>query len=364
MSRLPIYSPRQALLQHKLAAHQAAFLTDPHDIAYFCGFQTLVPEEREAYLIITAKDSYLLYSSFSPLPEPLAAHALAGTFPSQVAQHLAHIKRQSHITELLVDTSRLYVVEHQALTDATDLKLQTLDKKWLWELRQIKDGAEIDTISQAAKIAAQAYAEWLPHVEAGVSERQLQQKLENLLRELGSSHPAFPTIVAFGPHTALPHHQPGELLLENDMPILVDFGATVDGYRSDMTRSSWYGNQPDPSYIIIKNTVDEAYQAVMDTYSAKVKAGQTPTASDLDIAAREVITQAGFGEHFIHTTGHGVGLDIHEPPSISSRNNQVLKPNMVLTNEPGIYLPNRFGYRYENTVLVTESELVELTVLQ
>jgi Xaa-Pro aminopeptidase len=357
-----VYIPRLALLQARLGAQQAVLLTDPHDMQYFSGFLTLVPEEREGYLIVTKEKAFLLYSSFSPLPEPLEVKALVGTFPKQVHQHLEFIAKDTGINELLVDKTRIFVNEFEAITQELNLKIGTFDKKWVWELRQVKDQSEISAITAAAQVAARAYEKILPLVKVGVTERQLQLELEAALRELGCYQTAFPTIVAFGAHTALPHHQPSDLKLSDNMAVLMDFGATTSSYRSDMTRSFWFGDQPDSEYLKIKDVVDRAYQAVLDMYQQKVGGDSPATAADLDLAARDLITGAGFGEHFIHTTGHGVGLEIHEPPSISSQINQVLKTGTVVTIEPGIYLVNRFGYRYENTVLATDKELQPLTL--
>lgn len=357
------FTPRLSLLQKNLSSTQGILVTDPHDITYFSGFMTLVPEEREAFLVVTKKQAYLLYTSFSPLPVTLEVEALTGTAPSQVAQHLQFITKKTGLQELLVDKTRLFVAEFEALQTATDLKLETLDKKWLWSLRQVKDGVELEKIIIAGKLAAQAYERIISEVKVGISEQELQLLLEAEMRRLGSEQPAFPTIVAFGTHTALPHHQPSrDTLLEDNMAVLFDFGATVGGYRSDITRSFWFGSKPDPKYLQIKNTVDEAYAKVLEFYAHKTGQKETVTAADLDTAARDFIGQAGYGEYFIHTTGHGVGLDIHEPPSLSAKNIQPLAINTVITIEPGIYLPDTFGYRHENTVLVTENELAEITL--
>ncbi len=151
------------------------------------------------------------------------------------------------------------------------------------------------------------------------------------------------------------------------MPVLWDFGATVNGYRSDMSRSFWFGKTPSADFKKVKKLVHQAYEAAVKTLVVG-SAGTAPkenssarTAQLVDQAARELITAAGFGAQFIHTTGHGVGLDIHEPPSLNWKSPAPLKPGMVVTVEPGIYLEGNLGYRHENTVIVTETGYQEIT---
>jgi len=347
-------------LQAHLTNTQAFLLANPQDIFYFSGFQILVPEEREAFLVVTKKQVHLLYASFSPLPEDLSQiKTHQGVDPNRLLAQLQIIQAETHFTELFFDENKMFVHEYKALQKLADCSLSPLDYRVTWRLRAEKDPQEIAATQRACDIAAQAFAQLKPQIKTGMTEIEVQDLLESLMRQLGSRTPAFPTIVAFGTHAALPHYQPGSNPLTAETSILLDFGATADHYRSDMTRSWWHGKNPDPEFIEIEKIIQSAYAAALDLGNQKTLGSLV--AGDLDKAAREVICTAGFGEQFIHTTGHGVGLDIHEPPSINANNSSLLKADMVITIEPGIYVVGKFGYRYENTILVTDSGLKELT---
>jgi len=193
---------------------------------------------------------------------------------------------------------------------------------------------------------------------------------------------AFPTIVAFGKNGAMPHYQPQNIKLKPETPILIDFGVNFENYYSDMSRTIWFGKQPSAKFLKAEKAVKKAHQQVLaklTTANLDLKNKKTDlknseenttksttkielTAKDLDQAARGEIAQRGFADQFIHTTGHGLGLEIHEPPSLSWQDHTPIKPNMVFTIEPGIYFPGEFGYRHEDTVLMTDQGVKILTV--
>jgi Xaa-Pro aminopeptidase len=181
-----------------------------------------------------------------------------------------------------------------------------------------------------------------------LSEQKLAWHIGMALSLRGSNDLAFPVHVAFDEHTASPHHQPGQKLLKHNSMVMLDFGAKVDGYCADMTRTVCLSPTPQPQFIEIKKVVDHAYQKACDSLN-KVDV----RASQVDHMARDIITRAGYAKQFPHATGHGLGIEIHEQPSISPANNQPLSAGMVVTIEPGIYLPGQFGYRVEDTLLVT-----------
>lgn len=356
------FSHRLLALQQQLQPSALFLLTDAQDIFYFTGFQTLVPEEREAFLLVTPSDAYLFHASFSPLPPGIAIKTIAGAYPAQLVAHLTQLQSQKSFTEMYIDKTKLYADEFEALQQIPNCALKTLNKSVIWQLRMVKDETEIAKTITASDIAVQAFAELVPQVTTGMTEIQVQDLLEGLMRQGGSRQVAFPTIVAFGAHGALPHHQPGDTRLEENQAILIDFGAAYQGYRSDVTRSWWHGNHPDPDFLKIEKIVKDAYAAVRNEYQKAKKSQPEVTAAHLDFSARDLIVRAGFGPQFIHTTGHGVGLEIHEQPSLNPRNQTIIRENMLLTVEPGIYLPGKFGYRYENTVLVLPDRLQELTL--
>ena len=222
------------------------------------------------------------------------------------------------------------------------------------ELRAVKDPAELARIRAAARIADEALAAAEPMLRPGVTEAQLQQALDDAIRAAGSSGPAYDTIVASGPNSALPHARPTERELQAGDLVIVDVGATVDGYRSDMTRSFVLGD-PDEQAGTMLELVGRSQSAGVEAVRPGVEAG------DIDGACRSVIEEAGMGEAFVHGSGHGVGLDVHELPRVASGSSAVLEPGNVLTVEPGVYLPGLGGARVEDLLVVTSDGCRPLT---
>jgi len=216
------------------------------------------------------------------------------------------------------------------------------------KLRRVKDGQEIQNIEKAVELTDRAYAYILNHSKVGMTEREVAWELEKFIRESDSDGLAFPIIVASGPNSALPHHSLSDRKLEMGDFLLFDFAARSNGYCADMTRTVVIGTASEEQRKIYR-IVLEAQERAIEKIRAGIKG------KDADKAARDVIEQAGYGENFGHGTGHGVGLDIHEGPRLSSLLGQEkLKPGMVVTVEPGIYLPGWGGVRIEDLVVVEE----------
>ncbi len=223
-------------------------------------------------------------------------------------------------------------------------------------LRKKKTEEEIAITRAAAAITDSAMARMAQFVAPGISERELAWKLERQMREDGAEAMAFPPIVAFGPNSARPHHAPGERQLQIGEILLVDMGARLDGYHSDMTRTFFYGDSPDGRF-------DEIYSAVLAAQTNALAGIQasTTTREAHEIAAA-AIAEAGFGDYFGHGLGHGVGLEIHEAPFMSAtRPPQPLGRGSLITVEPGIYLPGYGGVRIEDLALVTNEGTVVLS---
>jgi Xaa-Pro aminopeptidase len=214
------------------------------------------------------------------------------------------------------------------------------------DLRIRKEAAEIAAIRAAADLAAQAFAATLPAVRPGVTERELAAVLEGELRRRGSEWHPFPTIVASGPRSALPHARTSGRVVGRDEIVLFDFGAQVDGYCADLTRTVVVGRADDRQRAVY-GLVREAQQAAI----AGLRAGLT--GREGDALARAVIEAHGFGEAFGHSLGHGLGLEVHEGPRVSKANQEVLPEGAVVTVEPGIYLPGWGGVRLEDDVALT-----------
>jgi len=217
----------------------------------------------------------------------------------------------------------------------------------LINLRVQKDDAEIASMRAAVDIAQLSLEATLPNITAGMSERQLASELTlQLLRHGSEPEIPFSPIVASGPNSANPHVTPSDRVFEIGDLLVIDWGATVNGYVSDLTRTFAIG-EPDPELAHIAEIVAAANAAARQVASPGV------SASDVDNAARSVIEQAGYGKYFTHRTGHGLGLEGHEEPYIRGDNDQLLKEGMTFTIEPGIYLPDRGGVRVEDDFVIT-----------
>jgi Xaa-Pro aminopeptidase len=214
-------------------------------------------------------------------------------------------------------------------------------------LRELKDEGEIDRMARAAAIADAALGEVLPLLSEGVTETEFGLALDTAMRRGGAEGTAFETIVAAGPNSAKPHHRPTERPIAPGDPVVVDFGATFEGYRSDMTRTFCVGGEPE-------GELARVFAVVRESQAQGVKAvGPGVGAKEVDDVCRTVISDAGWAERFEHGTGHGVGLDIHEAPTVGPLGTAILAPGMIVTVEPGVYLPGTGGVRIEDTLVVT-----------
>ena len=221
-------------------------------------------------------------------------------------------------------------------------------------LRMRKDEREAAAIERAAAILDAALDGMLPLLRAGMTEREVAAELDYRTRRLGSAGAPFSTIVGAGPRGALPHSEPSDRRIENGDLVVLDFGAAVDGYAADTTRTIAFG---EPSARAAR-----VYGVVRAAQAAGVAAcGPGVRLCDIDRAVRSLIEQAGFGPHFTHRTGHGLGLSVHEPPSVVAGETMPAAPGMVFTVEPGVYLEGEFGVRIEDDVLITETGARVLT---
>jgi Xaa-Pro aminopeptidase len=213
-------------------------------------------------------------------------------------------------------------------------------------LRAVKDDEERELIRRAQAATDAAFEDVLDLLAVGISEQQVARELERLLRDEGADALAFDSIVAFGENAAEPHHEPSHRQLEEGDVVKLDFGGRVEGYHADMTRTLAFGSLAS-ELRKMHDVVREAQQAGIDA----VRAGVTGT--QVDAAARQVIESAGFGDRFVHGTGHGVGLEIHEAPWLGRAKDEPLPAGAVVTVEPGVYVPGLGGVRIEDMVEVT-----------
>jgi len=224
----------------------------------------------------------------------------------------------------------------------------------LWRIRSSKSDSEIEAISRAAEIASKAYLDIVKIVSGGISERDLAGEIDRALRRHGSEGYAFPTIVASGPNASYPHAEPGDKIISPSEAVVIDMGAIYSGYVSDMTRML-LGKNSDQEVRRALEAVEEALNNSIERIAVGAKA------SDIDEAARNTINRMGYGKYYIHSTGHGVGVEVHEQPIISRSSQAIIEKGSVITVEPGIYIPGRLGVRIEELVLVEEKGVSILT---
>jgi Xaa-Pro aminopeptidase len=247
------------------------------------------------------------------------------------------------------ESAHVSVREHGRLREELPERIELVPVDGLVEqLRTVKEADEVARIHEAAKLADTAFTELLTEGLAGRSEREVAFALEVNMHRHGASGPSFDIIVASGPQGALPHGMPRDLEITPGQFVVIDWGARVDGYCSDCTRTVYVGGEPGPEEQAVYDLVLRAQRAGLEAIRPGAAARQ------VDAAARDLIAEAGHGEHFGHSLGHGVGLDIHEAPRLSQRSDATLEPGNVVTDEPGIYLPGRFGIRIEDLVFVTD----------
>ena len=222
------------------------------------------------------------------------------------------------------------------------------------ELRIIKTPEEIKTIEAACKIADMAMMAALEEISEGKREREIAAKMEYVMKMNGAEKPAFDTIIASGWRSALPHGIASDKRIEKGDLVVIDEGALYRHYHSDMTRTIVVGSPNEKQ--------KEIYEIVLEAQRKGVEAARPGiTAKELDTIVRDIIAEYGYGDYFIHSTGHGVGLEIHEWPGVSQRDETVLKPGMVITVEPGIYIPKFGGVRIEDTIVITDNGARRLT---
>ena len=222
------------------------------------------------------------------------------------------------------------------------------------ELRVVKDRGEIEAIRGAGKLTAEVFAELLPFVRPGASERDLSAEIEYRMRKKGADGAAFESIVASGPRSAFPHARPSAKTLKESELVIFDLGAILSGYAADMTRTVFLGEP--------NRRVRKLYSAVLNAQLGAIRSVQDSTpAREIDSAARRVLSKYRLARYFTHSTGHGVGLEIHERPRLAKAETVCLRYGSVVTVEPGVYLQGFGGIRIEDTVLVGSDEPEILT---
>ncbi|SEP78578.1 Xaa-Pro aminopeptidase [Ignavigranum ruoffiae] len=259
-------------------------------------------------------------------------------------QSLADIMTKDGIKKLAIEADELSLSLYRKVADIFPAELIETQNV-IENIRLIKDEAELEILKEACKITDEAFDHILTFIKPGVSEIAVANELEHFLKGKGAEGMSFDTIVASGVRSAMPHGVASEKLIEQGDMVTLDFGCYYKGYSSDITRTIAVG-EVDPK-------LKEIYQIVLDAHLkviAEAKAGMT--GKEIDAIARDYITEKGYGEYFGHSTGHGLGLDVHEQPTVSVRGENVILENMVITDEPGIYIAGLGGVRIEDDLII------------
>ncbi|MFM1651548.1 M24 family metallopeptidase [Brevibacillus sp. B_LB10_24] len=334
----------------------AVLVTDPRHVYYLTGFMT-DPHERFLGLAIPGEGEPVL---IVPALEREAAAAV-----SSVQKIMTHTDTQDpyavlkqalpdRLNRLGVEKNQLTVNRFEAIAAAVGAAAYIDVETPLQAMRLKKSPDEVQRIKRAIEVIEEVLRRGLQKVKAGISELEIVAELEYQMKMLGADGPSFGTTVLAGEKAALPHGNPGERKIRQGELLLFDLGVYVDGYASDITRTFAVGDVDDRQKAV--------YDAVLGANQAAIEATRPGvTLASLDQAARDVITERGYGEYFIHRLGHGLGIDVHEYPSVHGKNQELTSAGMVFTIEPGIYLPGVCGVRIEDDVLVTDEGVEVLT---
>ncbi|MGQ0678461.1 MAG: M24 family metallopeptidase [Actinomycetota bacterium] len=343
---------RAAMYSHRL---DGFLVTNLLNLRYLCGFTG-----SNGYLLVTSDQARFLTDgryAFQAAGQIQGAQVQIATSHQVVVDTFNSLVGKLELKRLGYEGAHVTVVSRSAVWEPPPGrdKLENYFPQaelvptsgLVEELRKVKDAGEIDAIRRAAHIGDRAFEYLLTRIKPGVPERELALDLEFYMRRLGAEAMSFEPIVAAAERSALPHARPSERLIEQGRYVLLDFGCIVDGYCSDMTRTVVVGP--------LDERHEQIYRLVVASQAAGLEAvGPGVACGDVDQVARTVIDQAGYGEAFMHGLGHGVGLDIHEGPSLKKGFIEQLQPGQVVTVEPGVYFEGWGGVRVEDLVVVTE----------
>jgi len=352
MFELTLKNIRQKLIDANLSA---VFVSSVANITYLTGYANFSKDEREAYLLIGKDFGYLITD---------------GRYTEAVKKQVMHLsifdrgqgrstkelfKKHKEIKTLGIEEDNLTVQEFKFIKRHFNKTKHFQVSK----IRQIKNPDEIIKIQKACEIGDQAFEFIVKEIKAGVTEKQILGLIEKFIKDRGMEM-SFSTIVAFGANSSIPHHQTGDkqLTIEDKM-ILLDFGVKYENYCSDMTRTVFLGS-PSEKQIKIYKTVLEAQQKAVKFLNKSIKSGKQIKASQVDKIARDYIIKNGYPS-IPHSLGHGIGLEVHENPHLSSKSKEELTQGMVFSIEPGIYIPGFGGVRIEDLYVFEKTGLKQIT---
>ena len=338
-------------LNDLLAEFDGVLLTSPHNMRYFSGFSG-----GEGAALITSNERFLFTDSrYTEQAQNESAEQGFVVVETNTPLSVAGDKISDiGMKNVLFEDEVMSVSIHTALCKKLGKGELVPASRKINELRMIKTDDELRKMAKAEQIACDAFERILGFIKPGITEREIALELEYFMRKNGAGGIAFQTIAISGKKTSLPHGVPSDKKIENGDFVTMDFGALYDGYCSDMTRTIVVGRASEEQrkvYEVVKDAQARGLEAIFEGAES----------SKADFAARYIIDNAGYGKYFGHSLGHGVGLLIHELPNLSPRSSFVLKENMIVTCEPGIYIPDFGGVRIEDMVCVKKGGIINLT---
>ncbi len=342
------------LLQHTMAGKiECALITSDINRRYFTKMKssagTLLVFPDKAYLII---DFRYIEKARAVVTDCEVILQQSGKLYAQINELCLH----HAVKTISVEASSMTLSECRQLSKKVDFNIDDSDclSELIGEIRVIKTPEQIEKIIAAQRIAEQGFEHMLEYIHEGVSEREIALELDFFMLSHGAEALSFDTIALSGSNTSLPHGVPSDKTVKNGELVLMDFGAVVDGWHSDMTRTVCVGEPSD--------RMREVYSIVLEAQTRALDAARAGiTGSELDRIARDVIAANGYGDSFGHSLGHGVGMEIHEAPTASPTCGNVLEDSMIVTVEPGIYLEGEFGVRIEDFVVIRDDGCENLT---
>jgi Xaa-Pro aminopeptidase len=351
------FRARQNRLREQLATTRFDGLLISHlpNIRYLSGFTgsagLLLIEEACSVLFTDVRYDTQAHEEVKSAKVVIARKPLL----EAVAEFLGMRHKRGRGWILGIEAEHFTVAEKNRLTRLRPAAMRLADAPSLVErARMVKEGDELRQIRRAVRLGARLFDRALEVLRAGVREVEVAAEMELAARHAGAEGMSFPTIIASGPRSALPHGRASNHPITPGAFVVCDFGVILSGYCSDQTRTVWVGN--------ISHDARQAYEAVRDAQQAAIAAVKPGiTVGEVDAVARKSLRKAGLGRYFTHSTGHGVGLEIHEAPRIADRQREILQPGMVVTIEPGVYFPGKWGVRIEDMVAVTPAGCEVLT---
>ncbi len=358
ISHPKILKVRRFLQKHHT---DAVLISSLPNIIYLTSYSGFSYKERDAYLLITMDEGYLFtnplyFDEVKTLVKDFQIFEINKKNP--FTKLLAKLLKEKNIQNLGIEGDNLTLMEYQNLQKTLNIHLKSLSLK---TLRMQKTKEEIELINKACALGDEAFNFILKYIKPGITEKDVAFELETFIRK-NSGEPSFPTIVGFGENSAIPHHKTNNTRLQTNDIILIDFGVRINNYCSDMTRTFFIG-KPTQEQNTVYQTVLVAQKKVLELLYHKLvydTESNYISAASLDKFAREYIISMGYPS-IPHSLGHGIGIEVHEPPALSPTSEDKLTDGMVFSIEPGIYLPGKFGVRIEDLFAIQNNQLIKLT---